>query len=217
MSDLKLKAQPRKIVGRQVRQLRNQGLVPVVVYGKSQEPENLQVEAFAFDRLLATGGASQLVKVEIEGVGMRNILIRSVQRDPVRHYLMHADFYAVNMTEQQRVQVPIVPVGKAGNFGAEALVVQSLDHVEIEALPSDIPAHIEVDISVLESVDSSPITVADLPVVAGVVYMAAPEEAVFSVVQTRAAEEEESAEEESTEAEPELIRRGKEDGEEGEE
>jgi len=214
MSDLKLKAQPRKIVGRQVRQLRNQGLVPVVVYGKSQEPENLQVEAFAFDRLLATGGASQLVKVEIEGVGMRNILIRSVQRDPVRHYLMHADFYAVNMTEQQRVQVPIVPVGKAGNFGAEALVVQALDHVEIEALPSDIPAHIEVDISVLESVDSPPITVADLPVIAGVVYMASPEEAVFSVVQTRAAVEEDTTAEESTEAEPALIRRGKEDGEE---
>ncbi|MBI1294380.1 50S ribosomal protein L25 [bacterium] len=216
MSDLKLKAQRREIVGRQVRQLRNQGLVPVVVYGKSQEPENLQVEAFAFDRLLATGGGSQLIQVDIEGVGMRNILIRSVQRDPVRHYLMHADFYAVNMTEQQRVQVPIVPVGKAGNFGAEALVVQSLDHVEIEALPSDIPAHIEVDISVLESVDSPPITVADLPVVAGVVYMAAPEEAVFSVVQTRAAVEEDTTEEESTEAEPALIRRGKEDGEDEE-
>lgn len=213
MSDLKLKAQRREIVGRQVRQLRNQGLVPVVVYGKSQEPENLQVEAFAFDRLLATGGGSQLIQVDIEGVGMRNILIRSVQRDPVRHYLVHADFYAVNMTEQQRVQVPIVPVGKAGNFGAEALVVQALDHVEIEALPSDIPAHIEVDISVLESVDSPPITVADLPVVAGVVYMASPEEAVFSVVQTRAAVEEETAEEESTEAEPQLIRRGKEDEE----
>ena len=213
MSDLKLKAQRREIVGRQVRQLRNQGLVPVVVYGKSQEPENLQVEAFAFDRLLATGGGSQLIQVDIEGVGMRNILIRSVQRDPVRHYLVHADFYAVNMTEQQRVQVPIVPVGKAGNFGAEALVVQALDHVEIEALPSDIPAHIEVDISVLESIDSPPITVADLPVVAGVVYMASPEEAVFSVVQTRAAVEEETAEEESTEAEPQLIRRGKEDEE----
>lgn len=209
MSDLQLKAQPRTIVGRQVRQLRSQGIVPVVVYGKNQEPENLQVEAFAFDRLLATGGASQLVQVDIEGVGMRNILIRSIQRDPVRHYLVHADFYAVNMREKQRVSVPIVSVGKAGNFGAEALVVQSLDHVEIEALPSDIPAHIEVDISVLESMDSPPITVADLPVVAGVVYMAPPEEAVFSVVQTRPAEE--SAEEESTEAEPELIRRGKED------
>lgn len=217
MSDLKLKAQRREIVGRQVRQLRNQGLVPVVVYGKSQEPENLQVEAFAFDRLLATGGSSQLVKVEIEGVGMRNILIRSVQRDPVRHHLMHADFYAVNMTEQQRVQVPIVPVGKAGNFGAEALVVQALDHVEIEALPSDIPAHIEVDLSVLESVDSPPITVADLPAISGVVYMAPPEEAVFSVVQTRAALEEEAPEEETTEAEPELIRRGREEGEEDEE
>jgi large subunit ribosomal protein L25 len=214
MSDLKLKAQRREIVGRQVRQLRNQGLVPVVVYGKSQEPENLQVEAFAFDRLLATGGGSQLIQVDIEGVGLRNILIRSVQRDPVRHYLVHADFYAVNMTEQQRVQVPIVPVGKAGNFGAEALVVQALDHVEIEALPSDIPAHIEVDISVLESVDSPPITVADLPVIAGVVYMASPEEAVFSVVQTRAAVEEDTTAEESTEAEPALIRRGKEDGEE---
>lgn len=212
MSDLMLKAQPRTIVGRQVRQLRSQGLVPVVVYGKNQQPENLQVESFAFDRLLAAGGSSQLVQVDVEGTGMRNVLIRSVQRDPVRHYLVHADFYAVNMNEKQRVNVPIVSVGRSGNFGTEAVIVQALDHVEIEALPSDIPAHIEVDISSLDSLDADPITVANLPAIAGVVYMAAPEEAVFSVVLTRAAVEE--VEEETTEAEPELIRRAKEDEDE---
>ncbi|MEZ4638387.1 MAG: 50S ribosomal protein L25 [Caldilineaceae bacterium] len=156
MADLKLKAQQREIVGRQVSQLRNQGLVPVVVYGKTQEPENLQVEAFAFDRLLAAGGSSQLVQVDIEGSGVRNVLIREVQRDPVRHNLLHADFYAVNMSEKQRVHVPIVSVGNARNIGAEAVVVQALDNVEIEALPSDIPAHVEVDISAIDGLDAPP-------------------------------------------------------------
>ncbi len=216
MADLQLQAQPREIVGRQVRQLRNKGLVPVVVYGQNQEPENIQVEAYAFDRLLHAGGSSQLVEVDIEGTGVRNVLIRAVQRDPVRHHLLHADFYLVNMTEKQQVQVQIVSVGRIGSLGAEAVVVQALDHIEIEALPSDIPAHIEVDVSGLNTLDAPPITVADLPSIPGVVYLAPPEETVFSLVLTRVAAEEEEVEEEVVEAEPELIGRRDED-EEGQE
>lgn len=218
MTTLKLEAQPRTIVGRQVKQLRNQGMVPVVIYGKNQSPENIQVDAFTFERLLSSGASSQLLEVEIAGMGTRNVLIREVQRHPVRHNAMHADFYAVSMTEKQRVHVPVVAVGKTSGLGVDLVLVQALDHVEIEALPADIPAHVEVDISRLNSADADPITVAELPKIPGVTYLTPEEEAVFSLVATRAAVEEEAEEEveEITEAEPELIRRGREDEEDEE-
>lgn len=215
MAELKLEAQSRSITRRKVKQLRSQGLVPAVVYGKTQEPENIAVRAIPFEKILSSGGVSQLVEVDIEDVGLRNVLIREVQRDPVKHTLIHADFYAVNMTEKQRVHVPIVAVGQRANLGNEIVIVQALDHLEIEALPADIPAHIEVDISRLASLDDEPITVGELPKIDGVTYLNAEDETIFSLVITRAAVEEEAEEEEAVEAEPEVIGRGRE--EEGEE
>lgn len=217
MTTLKLEAQPRSIVGRQVKQLRREGLVPVVIYGKHQAPENIQVDAFTFDRLLGSGAASQLLEVTIEGVGTRNVLIREVQRHPVRHSPLHADFYAVSMTEKQRVHIPVVAASRPGGLAADLVIVQSLDHVDIEALPADIPAHVEVDTSRLNSADAEPITVAELPEIPGVVYMTPAEETVFSIVITRAAVEEEEEVEELVDAEPELIGRDREDEEDEEE
>jgi large subunit ribosomal protein L25 len=215
MTTLKLEAQPRTIVGRQVKQLRRQGMVPVVIYGKHQEPENIQVDAFTFDRLLGGGAASQLLEVNIAGVGTRNVLIREVQRHPVRHEPLHADFYAVSMTEKQRVHVPVVAAAHAGGLAADLVMVQSLDQVEIEALPADIPAHVEVDISRLDSAEAAPITVAELPEIAGVVYVTPAEETIFSLVVTRSAAEEEEAEE-VVDAEPALVGEDEEGEGEGE-
>jgi large subunit ribosomal protein L25 len=209
MSTTKLEAQPRTIVGRQVKQIRNQGMVPVVIYGKNQTPENIQVDSFTFERLLNSGAASQLLEVQIAGVGKRNVLIRDIQRHPVRNNAIHADFYAVNMTEKQHVSVPVVSIGKTSSLGPDVVLVQALDHVEIEALPADIPAHIEVDISRLNSAEAEPITVAELPQIPGVTYLTHAEETVFSLVATYSAGE--GADEGTVEAEPELIRRAKED------
>ncbi|MBX3000559.1 MAG: 50S ribosomal protein L25 [Caldilineaceae bacterium] len=216
MTTLKLEAQPRSLVGSKVKQLRRQGKVPVVIYGKHQTPENIQVDAFTFDRLLSGGASSQLLEVTIEGVGIRNVLIREVQRHPVRHEPLHADFYAVSMTEKQRVHVPVVAVGRTGGLAADLVMVQSLDHVEIEALPADIPAHVEVDISRLDSAEAHPITVAEFPEMPGVVYMTPAEETAFSIVVTRAAAEEEEVEE-VVDAEPELIGRERDDEDETDE
>jgi large subunit ribosomal protein L25 len=217
MADLRLGAQVREMTGRKVKYLRREGLVPVVVYGNKQEPENLQVDAAALDRLLLAGGSARLVRVDIDGSGQRNILIRSLQRHPVRNNVIHADFYAVNMTEMQHVSVPLTGVRHPENLGADLVLVQSLDSIEIEALPATIPGHIEVDVSSLVAPDSPPITVADLPAMEGVTYLTAPDETIFSVVVSRAAIEEEE-EIEEVEAEPEVIgREGEETEEAGEE
>jgi large subunit ribosomal protein L25 len=218
MSVLTLSANARSITGRKVRRLRPEGIVPVVIYGGGDPPRNAQVEDAEFERVLSDGGNSQLVKVDLEGEDF-NVLVREIQRHPVRHNLLHADFYTVNMSETQQVSVPLVTVG-AVTVSADLVMVQSMDSVEIEALPADIPALIEVDVSRLETPENPPITVADLPAITGVSYVSDADEPICSLILSRAAisEEEEMEEEEllDTDVEPEVIGRGREEEDEEE-
>lgn len=203
MSDLKLDAQPRTLVGRKVRQLRRQGLVPVTVYGKKLNAENLQVVERSLDRVLRVAGFSQLVQVDVEGGVTHNVLIRDVHRHPVTHSFLHADLYAVDLTEKQQVQVPVHSTGKPEALVQGLMVLQPLDHITIEALPGNIPTHIEVDITKLSL--ENPITVAHLPVMEGVEYMNEAEDSIFTMIVTRAAAED-AAEAAANSAEPELVR-----------
>jgi large subunit ribosomal protein L25 len=211
MSELTLAAQPRTITGRKVRQLRREGLVPMVVYGKNQSPMNLQVNARALELTLHHGGYSQLVTVNVDGGGVHNVLVREIQRHPVTHAFMHVDLYAVNMSEKQEVSVQVVGVGKPAALMPGLMVLQQLDAVELSALPADIPAVIEVDISGLDL--ETPVTVANLPALPGIEYLAAPEEHVFVLIATREEAEEEEPVAEEVMAEPELVGRGKEEEE----
>jgi len=217
MSELKIDAQVRDITGYKVKQLRRQGLVPVVIYGQGREPVNAQVDSTSLDRLLQVGGTTQLVEVSMDKGETRNVLIREVQRHPVRRNPIHADFYAVNMRVKQQVQVPVFSVGELSGTVAGMVMIQIMSDVTIEALPTDIPARIDVDISVLDSPDAGSITVADLPAIAGVTYLDDPDEPVFSLIASRTEAETETAEEEievEGEMEPEVIGRDEEEDEE---
>ena len=161
MSTLTLNATARSVTGRKVKRLRPEGIIPVVLYGREIVPRNAQVDVIEFEQVLHDGGNSQLVQIDLEGE-QHNILVREIQRHPVRHNLLHADFYAVSMTETQQLSVPLITFGGT-SMGTDFVMVQSMENVEIEALPSDIPAQIEVDVSSLESPESPSITVADLP------------------------------------------------------
>jgi large subunit ribosomal protein L25 len=212
MSELKINAQPREVSGRKVRQLRRQGLVPVVVYGKSQTPINLQVNARQLELTMQHGGVSQLVRVVVDGGATHNVLVREVQRHPVSHQYMHADLYAVNMNEKQEVSVPVIGVGKPDALITGLMVLQALDAVHISALPADIPANVEVDITNLDV--ENPITIANLPAIPGVEYLGEPDENLFTMIETRVEEEEEAPAAEEELAEPELVARGKDEDEE---
>ncbi|MCC6454399.1 MAG: 50S ribosomal protein L25 [Caldilineaceae bacterium] len=212
MSVLKLDAQPRSLTGRKVRQLRTQGLVPVVVYGNNQPAVNLQVSARNLETTLRHGGFSQLVQVDVQGGGSHNVLVREIQRHPVSHAFVHVDLYAVSMTEKQRTTVQVVSVGKPTAFLTGFTILQEKDAVEVEALPADIPASIEVDVTALEL--ERPITAADLPAIPGVEYLDEPAEILFVMLAPRVQEEEEEVAEAEGMEEPEVVGRGKEDEDE---
>ncbi len=212
MSELRIDAQLRDVTGHKVKHLRKQGIVPVVIYGQDRQPINAQVDSVRLDRLIQVGG-TQLIELTMTDGGLHNVLIREVQRHPVRRNPTHVDFYSVNMLVKQQVRVSVVSVGHVSGAGSSMVLLQAFSDVEIEALPADIPAHIEVDISILDGVDTTHITVADLPVMAGISYLDDPEEIVFSLVASRAeieADEEAAADS----VEPEIVgRRAAEDEE----
>ncbi len=208
MSVLVIAAQPRDITRRKVRQLRREGLVPVVVYGPATENANLQVASRDLDGALHQGAYSQLLTVEVEGGDVHNVLVREVQRDPVSHAYIHADFYAVDMSQEQEVSVTVHSVGDPAELIAGFMIYQAMDSVDIRALPSAIPAVIEVDISDLTAENS--IDISDLPDIEGVTYIGEPNDSVFTIITTRIEEEVvEEVEEEGIE--PEVV------GQEGEE
>lgn len=218
MSDLNLNAEPRTLTGGKVKQLRREGIVPVVVYGRVDKPVNLQVNEKSLERALHHGAMSQLVEVSVSTGEAHNVLIRDTQRHPVSNRLMHADFYAVSMTETQQVEVAVVSHNQPTAMSADELVIQSLDTVLVEALPADIPASIEVDISGL-TLDHA-IHVSDLPLMDKVVVITDPEEVIFSIVRSRAAAVAEGEEDGEgmfgEDVEPEVIGRGKDDDDFGE-
>ncbi len=204
MDNLKLVADRRELTGRKVGQLRRQGLVPVVVYGNVKQPVNLQVDIKQLERTLHAGGDTRVVEVTVNGGGLHNVLVKNVQREPVGHRLLHADFYAVNMSEKQRVAVPLVTTGKPAGMVTGVMVLKLHEAIHIEALPADIPGEIEVDISPMTM--ERPITIADLPNVKGVSYVDDPEEVLFNLQLTREEVAEEAA---AAEVEPEVVKKGK--------
>lgn len=219
MEGLVLKVEPREVTGRRpVRRLRRAGLIPAVLYGPGVAPRNLQANAIDVERILRKGGTTQLVDLEITGEKRPvKVLIREVQRHPVKRFLLHVDFVQVSLREKLEVEVPIVLVGKSPAVAAGVGTVnQVLDTVAVRCLPADIPSHIEVDLSMLTQ-EHDVIRAEDLSLPERVELAEEPDAAVV-VLEYLTAEEEEVEEEVAVEeaAEPEVIAKGKAEEEEEE-
>lgn len=208
MSKLVVDAQPRDVQAIKARHLRNDGLIPVVVYGKGLTPVSLAVPERSMESALRHGAVSQLVEVQVSGGKAHNVLVREVQRDPINHRLLHVDLYAVRMDEKQHVSIRVSGVGKPDALTSGLMILQNHESIVVEALPADLPAVIEVDLTHLSS--EQPIKVSDLPSISGVVYAMDADEHIFSMVATQAGlEDEEQAAAEESSAEPEVVRKGK--------
>ncbi|MEJ7900954.1 MAG: 50S ribosomal protein L25 [Thermomicrobiales bacterium] len=199
MSDeLILRAEPREIHGKKVKRLRREGLVPGVVYGPVvSETVSVSVNRREFERFFSRNGHSTITSLEWDG-GKQPVLIREVQIDPVTRAPLHIDFFAPNMRVVLRQFVPIVMQHAGDHVGVLQTV---LTEVEVEALPSNLPHQIDVDISHLVSVGDA-IHVSDVTLPDDVTVITAPEELIASLVAEAVEEEpEETVEAETAEGE----------------
>ncbi len=219
MDELRLTAEPRTVTGRRpVRRLRRTGLIPAVLYGPATRPRNLQLRALDVEKVLQAGGTTQLVELTIKGDEQPiKVLIRDLQRHPIKRSLLHVDLIEVSLKEKLEVEVPIVLVGESpAVLAGIGTANQVLDTIAVRCLPTDIPAHLEVDLSLLTQ-EHDVIRAEEVPLPEGVELAEEPDAAVvvLEYVSEEAEVEEEGAEE-AAEAEPEVIARGKVEEEEEE-
>ncbi len=203
MEQVVINAAPRTVIGKQVKQLRRQGLVPGILYGYGIEPMPLQFEAKELERVVRQAGSSTLVQVIVEGKPYTAV-VRDVQRDAIKRYIKHVDFQALSMTEKVRLPISLTLVGEAPAESQGATILQQLNEIEVECLPSALVHTIEVDISKLTE-PGQVIAAKDLEVPEGIELLADPDEVI--VIAAAEEEEEEVAGEEAVveSAEPEVI------------
>jgi large subunit ribosomal protein L25 len=210
---LSIVAEPRTVVGKQVKQLRQAGFIPAVVYGQ-REPVTVQLENKALRRVLRRASTTQLIDLEMQG-GTRTVLAREIQQHATRGDLIHVDFFEVNMAQAITSEAELVLTGEAGEtlegLGTVVLLVHS---VSIECLPGDLVSEIEVDVSAIMTADDV-IHVGDLKAPKGVTILDDPEMTVahFEYTQTAEAAEEKEADMSSVES-VEVVEKGKREEEE---
>ena len=215
MASASLSAEARTETGKGVaRKLRSAGRVPAIVYGHAREPQALSLPTRELEKLLssiATG--STVVELTLGGATTKT-LIREVQRHPFKKQILHIDFQELVAGEKVTVEIPLVFVGTPeGVRLSGALLEQILHSIEVLVDPANIPNHIDVDVTNLAMGHS--LHVRELVLPAGLEVQTDEDATVCAVVAPRAVVEETPAEgaEEAAPAEPELIRKPKEEEE----
>ena len=202
------------------RSLRREGRVPAVIYGHGREPKSLSINTRDLEKLLEHISAENtVIDLDLDGTSSRT-LIREIQRHPFKRQILHVDFQALVAGEKVTVNIPIVLNGIPEGVRLEGGVLdQTLRELEIEVDPSDIPDHVEIDVTNMVIGDS--LHVSDIKLPAGVKVLDDPETSVAVLAAPRAVIEEapaveavEGAAEGATE--PEVIGKGPGDEEEGE-
>ena len=151
MSNL-LKATVRASLGKgAARKSRKAGLLPAVVYSKAADSLSVEVSPRELTQILRRPlRRNALIELDVEGQGMRHVMIRDIQKHPVRRDLMHVDFLQVDPAKNVVVEIPVAMQGRAKAVIAGGKLEQVRRNVTVSCLPNQIPAHIDLDVTNLK-------------------------------------------------------------------
>ena len=215
MASASLSAELRSDTGKGVaRKLRAAGQVPGIVYGHGRQPQALAVNARDLDKLLSGIAAGSTVIELTLAKATTKTLIREIQRHPFKKQILHVDFMELVAGEKVIVDIPLVFVGiPEGVRLSGALLEQIVHSIEVNVDPSNIPNHIDVDVTNLAMGHS--LHVRDLKLPEGLEVLTDEDTTICAVVAPRAVVEEKPEEvaDAAVVGEPELIRKAKEDDE----
>lgn len=203
MATARLSATPRDNAGKgAARSLRREGRVPAVIYGHGREPQSLSIATRELERLIGSvAAASTVIELDLDGRTSRT-LIREIQRHPFKRTILHVDFQELVAGERVSVKVPLVFHGTPEGVRVDGGMLDQVMHeVHVEADPSDIPNHIDVDVSAMQI--ATVLHVGDLQLPQGVTALDDAGLTVCTVQAPRVAEETVA---EPTGDEPEVIR-----------
>lgn len=195
----KLKVEKRKILGKKVKKLRRDGITPGNVYGKEVKSTAVQVQTKDLLEVYAKSGETTLVDLELEGK-TTPVLIQNVYKD-FRGNILHADFFAVNLKAKVKANIPVEILGEPKAVVDKiGILMNILSEVEVEALPTDLPEKIEINVEGLANIGDQ-ISVAELKVPAGVEVLTDGGQVVAKIDELVSKEAQEQAAQEAAAAE----------------
>lgn len=199
MKHEKLKVEKRKVLGKNVKKLRRDGVLPANVYGKDIKSTAVQLPTKEFSTVYAQAGETGLVDLTLEGT-IIPVLIQNVYKNFRGSYL-HADFFKVNLKEKVKANIPLEVIGEPKAVTEKiGILMNIISEVEVEALPTELPEKIEVNVEHLTNIDDQ-ITVADLKVSAEVTVLTDPNQVVSKIGELVTKEAQEQAAQEAAAAE----------------
>lgn len=191
MGEVSIAVELRAEVGKSAnRKLRALGKVPAVVYSSKSEPVSLSIDPVILERKIAASHAGINTLFDLEGEGEvagRTVMVKELQRDPVRGTVLHADFHEIDMTQRLQISVPIHLDGEAPGVSMGGVIEHTLREMELSCMPGSIPDEVKADITSLDVGDS--LHVSDLVLPSGVESLTDETLSVVSVVLPRAAVE----------------------------
>ncbi len=163
------------------KKLRQQSLVPGVIYGHGTENRSVMADYNAFAKAFRAAGESTLMDLQLEGGGTIKALVKDWQVDPLTNRFIHVDFYQVNLKEKLKAEIVLNFVGESPAVKEQGgSLVKTLDHVRVECLPTDLVHAIDVDVTVLKAFGDM-IVVRDLKVPSGIEILEQPDATVAKV------------------------------------
>lgn len=181
MEKYRLQAKKRAVTGRKVKQLRKQGLLPGNIYGKKVKSQAVEIPVTEFRKIYRQTGETKIVELALNDKDIHPVLIHNVQIDPLTRSPIHADFYQVDLKQKVKTNVPIKLMGISPAVEQKlGLLLQTLNEVEVEALPSDLPENLTIDVSSLTGVDQE-FKVSDLKIPSGVTILTSPSLGIVKV------------------------------------
>jgi len=182
---VKLEVQARDARGSaEVRRLRKQGLVPGVIYGGGKDPAAICVPERALRKALTgSGGLHAILDVVVEGDGKadpRPAILKDYQQDVITGRVSHIDLHQVRLDRPIQASIVVQLVGESAGAKEGGVLSQVSREINVEALPMEIPEHIEADVTPMQIGDT--LRLADIPAIGGVTFLDDPEETVLATV-----------------------------------
>lgn len=195
-----LTATVRKVFGKKLKKLRYEGVIPANIFGPDFKSTAITVSYKDFVKTYRTAKETAVVFIKLDKEEIP-VLIKNIQKHPVNDFILHVDLRKIDLKQKVVTEVPVKTIGvsEAVSQKGGVLLIQ-MNHLQVEALPQDIPHEVEIDISVIKELGKE-IKVADLVKSEKYTIKDEPTKVVLSVI----AHKEESITPETTAATPEVI------------
>jgi large subunit ribosomal protein L25 len=178
-NDITLTAQKREVLGKKVKQLRNDGQTPAVIHERGKDSIYVSVPALDFGKAYHAAGKHHAIKLDVDGKKYTT-LIKEVINAPASSSVLHAVFQAIKEDEKVTAEIPLKLTGEIPAERASLLIINNLDHVTVEALPKDLVDVVEVDASSLEEVGNK-LHVSDIKLPDSITIKTEPDQVIATV------------------------------------